>query len=715
MRSSPDVHLLAGVLGAALLLAPAIGGAQASAAADVRPNAAVDILDAVSSWIALDVTPGREALAGPALIALGFRAGPLDSYVARRGQGSPRRVVACSLDAGSYVVSAITDDGYLRLHNPSGGRAHPLWDQFHEGQRIRMRTARGWVPGVVAVRSTHLWRRRVADEAPASIENFFVDVGARSRQEVAALGITILDGVARDWPEWRYADLVAGPAAGARAGCAAIAAAAQTAPARGETVYVLASQGNFSHTGLSAVVASLGSVDSLTLVDPVLSRADTGGAGEQFSRRTPAREDLQLPARVTIGAVTAIGIRTYYRGTLAESVSADDATELFAQVARAAGVAGAPHPVRIALAAQTAALRGGRDSLAEAATLLATLADEYGVSEHEGFVRAAVLAALPAWARARATTDSIGNLIVAAGPARDTVAFIAHLDEIGFEILRIERDGTLDLRTRGGFFRSLFEGQPALLHFDAGREPSAGCALRMRTGRAPRSAVGVFVPRAAATTRQPPEVTAWFGVDSTALAACGIVPGMSLTMPKRATRLAASRFTARSIDDRAGSAALILALRALDQTKLEHAVLFVWSVQEETALGGAAYLASRSGTSIKRVHAVDTFVSADSPLESARFALAPIGQGAVVRALDNSSATPAAEVERVVRIARAARIPLQVGTTNGGNDGSELARYGTVDVPIAWPLRYSHSPAEVVDLHDVVALSRLVLALATSR
>jgi putative aminopeptidase FrvX len=30
-------------------------------------------------------------------------------------------------------------------------------------------------------------------------------------------------------------------------------------------------------------------------------------------------------------------------------------------------------------------------------------------------------------------------------------------------------------------------------------------------------------------------------------------------------------------------------------------------------------------------------------------------------------------------------------------------------------LRYSHSPAEVIDLNDVRSLARLVLALATSR
>ena len=711
MRSSPDTFA---AIAAAMLAATFVLHRDASAQA-TRSDASPEVLDAVASWIALDLTAGREALAGQALGALGFRVGPLGSYVARRGQGSPRRVVACALDHGGYVVSGITDDGYLRLHNPGTGRTHPLWDQFHEGQRIRVRTSGGYVPGVIAVRSTHLWRRRAADDSPASIETFFVDVGARSRQEVASLGIAVLDGVARDWPSWRYGDLVAGPHAGLRAGCAAVAAASRVTPARGETIYVLAAQGSFDQAGLSAVLASLGTLDSLTVIDPVLARADTGAAGEQLSRHTPTAEELPLPANSRVGSVSAIGVRTYYQGTLVESISADDAAELFAQVARAAGQATAPRAVSVAAVPVAQPPRVGRDSLGETATLLGALTDEYGVSEHEGYVRAAVLAALPAWARARATTDSIGNLIVGVGPAHDTVAFIAHLDEIGFEITRIDRDGTVALRTRGGLFRSLWEGQPALLHFDANHALAPSCALRMRAGSSPRSALGVFVPRAAATVKQPADLSAWFGVDSAALTACGVVPGMSLTSPKRATRLGSARFTARSIDDRAGSTALILAVRGLDPKVLDHTVLFVWSVREETALGGAAYLASRSGTSIKRVHAVDTFVSADSPLESSRFAVAPIGRGAVVRALDNSSATPSVEIDRVVRIARAAKIPLQVGTTNGGNDGSELARYGAVDVPISWPLRYSHSPAELIDLNDVVWLSRLVLALAISR
>jgi putative aminopeptidase FrvX len=692
---------------AAMGLVPLTSRAQAT----TSPRA--DILDAIASWVALDITPGREALVAARIEPLGFSRAPLDGYIVRHGRGTPRRVVACALDQAGYVVSAITDDGFLRLHESGNARRSSLWDQFHEGQRIRVTTARGIVPGVIAVRSAHLWRGRGAETSPASLENFYVDVGARSRAEAAALGIALLDPVAREQDGWRYADMVAGPGAAARAGCAAVAAASRLTPARGETIYLLAPQSSFEYTGLSAALATLGAIDSLTIVDPVLARADSGEAGVQIARRTPGAQELSLSPRLAPATISAIGVRTSFRGTLVESVSADDAAELFREVARAAGVATTLTPLAVPPRA-VPARRARSDSLASADALLTMLTNTYGVSEHEGAVRATVLAALPAWARQRAKVDSIGDIVLATGPARDTVMFIAHLDEIGFEITRIAPDGTLSLRQRGGFFRSLWEGQPALLHFDAGRPAPDGCALRF-IGRDPRSATGVFVPRASATAKQPAELTAWMGVDSVALAACGVVPGMSLTMPKRASELAGTRFTARSIDDRAGCTALILAVRAVNEKALDHAVLFVWSVQEETALGGAAFTAAHLGPTVTRVHAVDTFVSADSPLESDRFALAPIGRGAVVRALDNSSATPAAEVDRVVAIARARRIPLQVGTTNGGNDGSELARFGAVDVPVSWPLRYSHSPAEVIDLLDVQALSRLVLALAVAR
>jgi len=332
--------------------------------------------------------------------------------------------------------------------------------------------------------------------------------------------------------------------------------------------------------------------------------------------------------------------------------------------------------------------------ISEAQAVLAPLVEAYGVSGAEGPVREAVKRLLPAWARSE--TDTAGNLWVRVGQGGPVVVFIAHLDEIGFRVSGIRDDGTLELETRGGFFSSLFEAQPALVHTDRG------------------DVAGIFLPRDSGFTRRtPPPLRVDLGARSRAGAmARGVSPGATVTMPKQYVRLAGTRATGRSFDDRVGSAAQLLALRRLDRAALKHQVIFIWSVREEIGLEGAEAAAAALGMTPRRVYAIDTFVSADSPLEPPNFALAPIGRGAVARALDNSSVTPPAYVDSLAQVARARGVALQVGTTNGGNDGSVFTPYGVVDVAIGWPLRYSHSPVEVVDLKDVVSLADLIRAVA---
>jgi putative aminopeptidase FrvX len=336
-------------------------------------------------------------------------------------------------------------------------------------------------------------------------------------------------------------------------------------------------------------------------------------------------------------------------------------------------------------------------SVREAEKVLELLVETYGVSGMESPVRKTVERLLPSGLRTQ--TDTAGNLWLTLGKGEPTVVFVAHLDEIGFRITAIRDDGSLDLSPVGGLFPSLWEAKPALVH--TGRDPVPG----------------VFMPRdsgsGADLKRTPPVLRADVGTTSRgATEALGIRSGHTLTMPKEFVRLAGTRATGRSFDDRVGSAAQVLAVRRLNPARLKHAVIFLWSVREEIGLEGARAAANALGLRPVRVHAIDTFVSADSPVEPQNFAVAPLGRGAVARALDNSSVTPPALVDSLVALARIRGIPLQVGTTNGGNDGSAFSAYGVPDVPIGWPLRYSHSPAETMDLRDVVSLADMIQAIA---
>ncbi|HEX5885399.1 MAG TPA: M28 family peptidase [Pyrinomonadaceae bacterium] len=652
---------------------------------------------ALTSWIGLQAPPGREHLATDTILEVmpGWKRDALGNLMLRKGSGSPRRVIACGLDRPALAVTEITDDGYLRLREVGGGRQHPLWIQFHEGQRIEVFTRSGPIPGVVIVKSTHLQRGRVAPVT--TLDDLWVDVGAASRADVRQLGIEILDPVVRESLSFGH-NFVAGHLVGVRAGCAALASVANGQVTRGETIFLLTTLRSFGHDGFESALRTLGKVDEVTLLDQIVDAPSNSEAVLQRKVEKPP----YLPESTGLTSLTILAPKVRFPGSFVETVHIDDAEKLLAAVGKAAGVENWDSPLFPWLSlhrdSANAPLSSVRDTLSGIAELLQSLADVPGVSGHESAVRGKIEAALPAWARSHTRTDNEGNLILELGPDRDPVMFIAHQDEVGFEVTNIAADGTVSLRTRGGLYPSLWEGQAALLHFDTDRPPIRG----------------VFVPRETATSKQPEALTAWFGHDGENLKRLRVTSGLSVTAVKRATRLGANRFTARGLDDRAGSTALILAIRRIQPTTLKRKVIFAWAVREETGLEGAMALARHYGSSIKRVYSVDTFVSSDSPVETTRFAYAPLGRGAVIRGLDNASVTPLAELDRILNIARTQNIPLQVGATNGGTDGSDFVRYGVLHAGLSWPGRYSHSPVEVLDLRDLQALERLVYAISTA-
>ncbi len=591
----------------------------------------------------------------------------LGNVVLTLGSGDPRRLVYCGVDEPGFVVGNITEDGFLRLRRV-GRITSGLFDQQLEGQRITVWGRHGPVPGVVAVRSVHLTRgRAAASEQPFGVDDAWVDVGAASAAEVEALGIGVLAPVALAKRPQDYGDrLLAAPSAGRRAACAALLAAATSKPVPGGSVVVA--------FAVQTLQAGRPGVAALSALHGPFTAIREATVPLQY-RETPVET-------VSLDSVRALS--TDLADWIGESATAP---------AAAPGAAPEATPPARQVLASYPATPDGR--IAEAQDVVATLVERYGVSGAEAPVREAVAGMLPAWAAS--TTDSAGNLWVKVGTGDPLVVFVAHLDEIGYRVDSIRADGTLALTVRGGFFPSLFEGQAALVHGPRGDVP------------------GVFLPRDSgmATVHQPTVVRVSVGAESAdAAAALGVAAGQTVTMPKRYTRLAGTRATGRSFDDRVGAASLVIALRHLNRALLRHAVTFIWSTREEIGLEGARAAAAALGTTPVRVHAVDTFVSADSPLEMQTFAVAPIGKGAVARALDNSSVTPAATLDTLARVARNRGVALQIGTTNGGNDGSMFVPYGVVDVPLAWPLRYSHSPAEVIDLKDLVSLADMVRAVA---
>src|SRR2546422_11298587 len=244
-----------------------------SASPTVRLSAQGDIDRLAARFVAMTAVTGLEQSMVDSLRALfpGSSRDRAGNVTLTLGQGSPKRLCACPLDEIGYVVGNILPDGFVLLRRVGGGgrTASPLFDQQLEGHRVTVFGARGAVPGVVAVKSTHLTRSRVAPGAPDpvfTVDNAYVDLGASSAAEVQALGIALLAPVSLAKRPQLYGErLLAAPVAGRRAACAALAVAVQAKPkVKGTVVVAFTVQSLYaSNAGLASVKGLLGPVDDI--------------------------------------------------------------------------------------------------------------------------------------------------------------------------------------------------------------------------------------------------------------------------------------------------------------------------------------------------------------------------------------------------------------------------------------------------------------------
>jgi putative aminopeptidase FrvX len=109
----------------------------------------------------------------------------LGSIVGRKvGQeGGPKILLAGHMDEIGFMVTRITDEGYLKFQTIGG-----WWDQVMLAQRVEIHTRQGPVIGVIGSKPPHILspdeRKKVYEK-----KDMFIDVGASSREEAQSFGI----------------------------------------------------------------------------------------------------------------------------------------------------------------------------------------------------------------------------------------------------------------------------------------------------------------------------------------------------------------------------------------------------------------------------------------------------------------------------------------------------------------------------------------------
>ena len=301
------------------------------------------------------------------------------------------------------------------------------------------------------------------------------------------------------------------------------------------------------------------------------------------------------------------------------------------------------------------------------------------------------------------TIDVHGNLhCVLDRGAKRTVMLEGHCDEIGFIVVYVDDDGLVYLAPLGGVTVPLCAAERVVI---AGRNGPVNGVIGARPPHLMNAEEKKHVAKDDLR-----DMPCDIGASSREEALSLISIGDSGVVDTGWRRLAGSRVSCRGFDNRVGTFAMCEAFIKLANSQCGSGcnIHYVASVQEEVGLVGgktAAYdVAPAIGVCCDVGFATDVQKDDKKKIGDVR-----LGNGAIVAV---GPTYHRALVDHFRGIAGTHNIPFQVkGAPRGTGTcawAMRLERGGAAVAQISIPLRYMHSPVEVIDLNDVAAVIELV-------
>ena len=292
--------------------------------------------------------------------------------------------------------------------------------------------------------------------------------------------------------------------------------------------------------------------------------------------------------------------------------------------------------------------------------------------------------------------DALGNVIAyrrSTDSNAPTLLLEAHMDQIGFRVTRVDEKGFVRVAACGGVDRRALPAAEVMVY-----------------GKKPYPGVFGSVPPHLSKENTVLEIEE-MGIDIGLLpeeAREAVRPGDVVAFSPAFYRMGEYRVCSPSLDNRAGVAAVLYALEQLQSCTLPCHVAALFAVKEE--VGGHGALAASFGVS--PAAAVVTDVSfATTPHDTVE--CGRLGGGAM---LGYAPVLDSALTERLGALAEELKLAWQPevmgGTTGTDADKITTTRAGVPTALLSIPLRYMHTPVEVVDLRDIEAVGALMAALA---
>ncbi len=328
--------------------------------------------------------------------------------------------------------------------------------------------------------------------------------------------------------------------------------------------------------------------------------------------------------------------------------------------------------------------------------LLRRLCQAPGVPSREGAVARIVQQELgPLVDEVR--SDAMGNLICTKrGQGGPRIMIAAHLDEIGFLVRFVDKNGFLRLQPVGGFDGRALFAQRVHVHTQGGALP-----VVLNAETKPIHLLGNEKPAA-------PSVESYFvdlGLPAETVAE-RVRVGDMVTMD-RATEEIGDCVASKALDDRVGVFVMIEAIRNLRAHTAE--VVAVATVQEEVGLRGAepAGYAVEPDIAI----ALDITLAMDIPGSEDRDYITQLGKGTAIKVMDGSLICDPRLVEAFRSIAEKEKIAYQMEVLPfGGTDagGIQRVRAGVPSFTLSVPTRYVHTVDEMANKGDIEAAYTLL-------
>lgn len=298
-------------------------------------------------------------------------------------------------------------------------------------------------------------------------------------------------------------------------------------------------------------------------------------------------------------------------------------------------------------------------------------------------------------------TDQHGNVAAILNPDAETKIMLAgHMDEIGFQIHYIDDKGFLYFRGIGGHDTMVPLGNRVFVH---GKERIPGVI-----GRKP-----IHLLESGEKEKRPDlsDMYIDIGASSKEEAEKFVTIGDCATYQYEFQMLLGDRAVARAFDNRVGSFIVAEALRQLADSGRLHkdvGVYAVATVQEEVGLRGARTAAGWIGAQTGL--AIDVDFAIDHPgLSQTKYGVADVGKGPTV--------TRGANINPIVfrmlmEAAEAESIPYQISAEPGGTgtdaNAMQISGVGMATGLVGCPVRYMHTPCELLSLTDVEHTAQLM-------